>query len=508
MCKVARLARALAFAAMTMLPAAFGQDSGQKQEAASSAPSMACIRGRVLDVGRQPVANAVVAFAHELDGTINYSGGRLASGVERRAREMPGVQPPAGRIAGDSRTRDDGMFQIDGLVSGRFTLMAVHEKKGVAVVENVSASIATPHSAEPVEITFQAPTYCAARLADLNFDTKNGYVNLETESGWSNVQLDLRLEQTATAGEISTGPIPDGLNWRLVVWGRNLARGYGIRLHSIPVKIEKGSRNELAIDFKTGQRLQGQVTGPAGEPLADVAVRAHGRVEPRVTRGDFTNADGRYEIAGLLPGEYELEAVRHRVRSEVGCGDGAIDVQATKSIQIPVNATSADAPAAAEPGHRSSSGDVRVDELCRSLSVGDRAPNFTAQTISGEKISLEDYKGRVVLLDFWATWCNLCLIDLRHIAALHSDLSAKGGFAVVSVSLDSDPRAVERFLRRQNLAWPQLVLGPAATNPIAHSYNVRSTPTTMLIDRDGRIVARNVPGDELREHVRKLLERP
>lgn len=458
------------------------------------------LKGAVLSADRQPVAGAALAFAHELDATICYSGGAVVAAVERRAREMPGVPPPPGRIAGNATTDELGRFSFDGLAPGRYVIVAVHPEHGVAILPDLAPAPTSLAATAATEITLARPTHLLATLKHSGFDPKAGYINLECESPWPNVQLSLRMEPTATPDEFTVGLIPPGCEWRLVVWGRNMSRAYSVPLRSAPVAIEPGRRNHLALDFRSGELLTGRVIGPAGEPLADVAVRAVDAASPRAAYGVFTDAEGRYTITGLPAGDYELEAVRHCLRSEIGCGDGPRDVQAAKRVRVPAAGMSNDG------GGARGDFDLRIEALLPTLAVGDPAPGFTAQTIAEQPLDLSAYRGRVVLLDFWATWCSLCLVDLKHIAAVHAELASSSKFAVISISLDSDPRAVERFLRRQNLPWPQLVLGPAASNPIARLYNVMSTPTTFLIDPDGRIAARNVRGEELRERVQKLLK--
>lgn len=464
-----------------------GDAPAQDRQETTIAPVQGIIRGHVTDAQRRPISGATVVIGHELDATIFYGGSGLLSVTERQAKEMPGAKPRPGDSVGTAKTGADGRFVFTNLAEGRFTLAAVHPEHGIIIRPEVT----WPQS-ESLEIKLTGATFLTARLEHFALDLGNGYIDLQSESLAPNVQLNLRMEKgsDANTGEWSVGPIPDG-RWRLVAYGRNRARAYTVPLISTSVDVAPGRRNRVVIDLGHGHAISGKVLGPDSQPLDDVAVVARAADDPGSVRGVFTLADGAYRITGLQPGEYDLEAVRHCLRAEIGCGDGARDVQHTKRIRVPLE----------DPA----SGELRIASLVRKLAIGDAAPEFSGQTVDGTTVKLSDYRGRVVLLDFWATWCGLCLVDLKHIARLHEELSARG-FVVVSISLDQDPRAVERFLRRQKLPWPQLVLGPAARNPVAMLYNVMSTPTTMLIDRQGRIAARNVPGESLRAEALKLLE--
>lgn len=448
------------------------------------------IRGRVVDAQGRPIAGARVVLAHELDATMLYGGhSELLSAVERRAREIPGGEAPPGATVGRTNSGEDGEFEFSGLADGRFTLAAVHADCGMALVPEVESS-----QGEALQLTLGNPTYFTVRLDHFALDPRLGYVDLEGESPVPNLQLSLRLRSTDAepAGGLTTGPIPaiPGA-WTLVAYVRNEDRCYTVPWLSAPVEIEPGAHNRLVIDASLGHTLSGRVIDASGDPLCDVAVLVRPPGAPRAVRGTFTAADGSYRIAGLEPGPYDVEAVRHRLRAEVGCGDGPRDVEVIRRIRVPP-----ESPEQTE---------LRIERLVDQLAVGDAAPEFAGPGLDGAMVRLSDFRGKVVLLDFWATWCALCIADLQHIARLHEELSDRG-FAVVSVSLDPDARAVERFLRRQRIPWPQLVLGPASRNPVARLYNVASTPTTMLIDRQGRIAARNVAGEDLRAEVLRLLD--
>lgn len=135
------------------------------------------------------------------------------------------------------------------------------------------------------------------------------------------------------------------------------------------------------------------------------------------------------------------------------------------------------------------------------------APVFQARTlVGGENISLSDFRGKVVYLDFWASWCPPCAASLPWMEALRVEFAA-GGFEVLAVNVDEDPADGIRFLRRTPVSYP--VLGDAEGD-IAELYDVREMPSSYLIDRRGvlRRVHRGFNGRDavvLRDAVSRLM---
>ena len=113
------------------------------------------------------------------------------------------------------------------------------------------------------------------------------------------------------------------------------------------------------------------------------------------------------------------------------------------------------------------------------------APEFALQDSSGKTVSLKDYRGKVVLLDFWATWCHGCKLEIPWFAEFSHKYGDKG-VAVVGVSLDSEGwKLVNPFIKAAQIPY-QIVLG---NDNVAKSYGIKNMPDTFLIDREGRIAA-------------------
>lgn len=117
------------------------------------------------------------------------------------------------------------------------------------------------------------------------------------------------------------------------------------------------------------------------------------------------------------------------------------------------------------------------------------APDFALKDARGADVKLSDYRGKVVLLNFWATWCGPCKVEIPWFVDLENKFRDRG-FAVIGVSMDEDGwQAVKPYIHEKNVNY-RVVLG---TDEIARRYGgIASLPTTLLIDRDGRIAAEHV----------------
>ena len=113
------------------------------------------------------------------------------------------------------------------------------------------------------------------------------------------------------------------------------------------------------------------------------------------------------------------------------------------------------------------------------------APSLQGKTLSGDYIQLSDFRGKVVLVNVWATWCKPCVKELPELGRLHGSLSAQG-FTVLGVSVDKVGvrRVVENFVAKHGLKYPMIL------DPDGHavgSFELKGYPTSMLIGRDGKV---------------------
>ncbi len=129
---------------------------------------------------------------------------------------------------------------------------------------------------------------------------------------------------------------------------------------------------------------------------------------------------------------------------------------------------------------------------------------FSATATNGQKVSPAKYKGRVVLLDFWATWCGPCVGEFPNVKATYQKYHAQG-FDIVGISLDEDRSALSAFIKDRGVLWPQVFDGKGWHSAIPNLYGVQAIPFTVLIGRDGKIAAVDVRGETLEPAVRAAL---
>ena len=131
--------------------------------------------------------------------------------------------------------------------------------------------------------------------------------------------------------------------------------------------------------------------------------------------------------------------------------------------------------------------------------IGKRVPDFSAIDLDGKPISLEDYRGKIVLLDFRATWSSVCLEDTPNVKKVYDAYKDKG-FDIIGISLDNDEKMLRDHLKKHEIPWRQVYSGKRWDSPIPQQYGIRNVPSGWLIDRDGTLISQQANGVML-EHL-------
>lgn len=140
-----------------------------------------------------------------------------------------------------------------------------------------------------------------------------------------------------------------------------------------------------------------------------------------------------------------------------------------------------------------------------STAIGQIAPNFTITTPEGESISLYDIKGKVKLVDFWASWCGPCRGENPHVVEIYKEYHPKG-LEIFGVSLDNNKEAWVKAIADDGLVWKHGSDLKGWQSAPAQLYSVTGIPHTVLLDENNKIIAKNLRGDELKQKIAELLK--
>jgi len=157
--------------------------------------------------------------------------------------------------------------------------------------------------------------------------------------------------------------------------------------------------------------------------------------------------------------------------------------------------------AANDPNHARALRYINRPELARVK----MSPAFSVTTMDGKQVSMDELQGKVVLLDFWATWCEPCREAMPHIRKVAKKFEGQP-LVILSVSLDSDEQKWKEFVGKNEMTWPQYRDG-GFTGPIATMFGVKSIPHTYTIDVDGVLQEEHIGDSSVEGKLKKLLER-
>ena len=147
---------------------------------------------------------------------------------------------------------------------------------------------------------------------------------------------------------------------------------------------------------------------------------------------------------------------------------------------------------------------AEAKKIKAALAEGTKFPDFEVKDTTGKPLSIANYKGKVVLLDFWATWCGPCVHELPNVIKTYEAHHPKG-FEVIGISLDKDQDKLASFTKEKNMTWVQYFDGLVWENKLAVKYGINSIPATFLLDGQGTIIGKDLRGEALEEAIVKAL---
>jgi beta-lactamase regulating signal transducer with metallopeptidase domain/thiol-disulfide isomerase/thioredoxin len=199
-------------------------------------------------------------------------------------------------------------------------------------------------------------------------------------------------------------------------------------------------------------------------------------------------ADGSFRMDEVAPGKYEvfIEILDPR-DPEAMAYSKYISSGTTRTFEVPRSD-------AREPL------DIGAFEITLKADVKSGqtdAPEFDATDMAGKKFSLADYRGKYVLLDFWATWCGPCVGEIPYLKKVHDKFKDRGDFAMISLSLDKTIAEPREFLKKNDLPWVQGYLGNWSDTKVAGQYGVQGIPAVFLVSPEGKIIESELEGSAI-----------
>ena len=139
--------------------------------------------------------------------------------------------------------------------------------------------------------------------------------------------------------------------------------------------------------------------------------------------------------------------------------------------------------------------------------AGQAFPAFPAdkKTVDGKDLNLERFKGKVLLVDFWATWCPPCVAEVGPLVSVYNKYKDKG-FEIVGISFDKEREAFDKFVKENKMDWAHYYDGKHWENEVGPTYGIQSIPTMYLLDREGKVITTELRNGKLEKELEKLLK--
>jgi peroxiredoxin len=210
--------------------------------------------------------------------------------------------------------------------------------------------------------------------------------------------------------------------------------------------------------------------------------------------------DGSFRIEDVPGGRYKL-----KLDLREGDGDGPSRfskpqiANLVKEIEVPDS-----------PGGRTDEpydlGEIAVQARA-AMKAGKGAPNFEVKTVDGKSIKLSDFKGKYVLLDFWAVWCGPCVAETPNLKEAYAAFKDDPRFAMIGLSLDPKESAPRDYAKKNDLGWVQGFLGEWSKTDLPKQYGVEGIPAIFLIGPDGKIVSTGLRGPAIKSSIQAALKK-
>lgn len=306
-------------------------------------------------------------------------------------------------------------------------------------------------------------------------------------------------ERKGTWEAVRSGGKPDRLTG-LWTWKEQLTTSKTkIAPVHMRVTVEKGKTTTEALVLPQGWTLNGVVRDGENNPVPGAQVRVFRWDDlPADLSPATSDMEGKFTLDSLPKGTIDVWARKPEVGSVVQTFAQPRAADSPADFVLAINV----AGAGGVPGQ------PRKDEdlFAGSPKVGEKAPEFTATALDGSTVDLAKLQGKVVLLDFWASWCGPCIAEMPTFVEIQKKYGSRDDFILIGVSLDFTEEDVKKAIEKHGIQWVQLFDGKGWEAEVGLKYGVMSIPRTFVIDKKGNVAADGLRGEAIRKAVEDALD--
>ncbi|MCC7294179.1 MAG: carboxypeptidase regulatory-like domain-containing protein [Phycisphaerales bacterium] len=252
------------------------------------------------------------------------------------------------------------------------------------------------------------------------------------------------------------------------------------------VEVASGEEKSILVKLGPPRDITGTVLDAADKPVAEAFLETRAwRGGDTLTLRTVSDEKGRFTLLDAPLDEFELTATSREGasgRAKVPADHSEVTISLTEARQ--------------EPPSRQGRGPA----------AGAAAPDFQVTTLEGKTLKLSDLKGKVVLLDFWATWCGPCVAEVPNLVKVRESFATREDFVMISISLDRDENALTKFAGERKMTWHHVFGEKGNADATAEKFGVYAIPALFLIDREGKIIATDLRGPDIQKKVTEALD--